>query len=146
MSELKILNMDVEQVIQSDRLPTKIISKYLELIVERSICEHKGNIVVSEWAYWAKKWLSGEDRTADSAWEAARVAVNTSKDYRSMCYIAMAARAVALVKQYSDEVTRWTGEAGLEEFISTRIKFIKDWQLSAVQQLNNLTEEREEEK
>ena len=45
--------------------------RWIEVIVERSIRHNLGKSGSGKWDVWAEKWLSGEDRTAYSAYAAA---------------------------------------------------------------------------
>jgi hypothetical protein len=68
----KIMNTEghekaVEAAILSGLLPEQTTEAYLMDVVKRAIRRVRGKINIPGWEAWAARWLSGEDRTDESA-------------------------------------------------------------------------------
>ncbi len=59
----------IESVLSSGLLPKSLLQQWLERTVERAIRLSLGNSGCPEWETWAFNWLSGEDRTEETASE-----------------------------------------------------------------------------
>lgn len=64
-------------VIYSGLMPEVTLSHWMNDAVERAIRAAQGLSDVPFWEVWASKWLSGEDRTAESAKEASKSVQNS---------------------------------------------------------------------
>jgi hypothetical protein len=79
------------------RLWSEVVPRWLEITVTRAITRNVGKSGCDEWEAWAEKWLSGEDRSARAAYNAAYAAGAAA---RAAARATNAARAAAYAAAY----------------------------------------------
>ena len=125
----------VKKAIKSGILPVDAIVRYLESMVEFSIhkrIERGEN--PAEWECWAKKWLSGEDRTGNSADNAKKACITIGS--WSSGSIAAAADDLGRTKYLLTEIKRWEKEEGHEIVTNRCTRKIIMWAVEVIEYLN----------
>jgi hypothetical protein len=99
----------IEAVLNSGLLPEPQLQQWLNRMVERAIRRSLGKSGCPEWETWASKWLSGEDRTAQTAWAAWAAAARTAVSWAAARAAAQAAAGAAA--EAAAEAAAGAGEA-----------------------------------
>lgn len=134
LSLLDICNLDIpnRDIIWAATLKSSMTSYNLydrwlmDKVVDPCVAKHCLNCGISEVEHWASRWISGEDRSEDAAWNAARAAI-AAKDAAGDAARAAAWAAARVAAWAAARAARAAKAAAVDEQVnSLRALLIQD--------------------